>query len=158
MNRDSQIDSLVRLLVERGVTIRPIDSSPWISSVEDRIGYPYPPSFRSLVTRYSFPYLEFVEVELFSNLGDMSEYELTNAPFRDSHMGPWLIAHRFVYIGHPYIGQYDPICLDLTSRGRDDEPPVVQLDHEDILLERKKVGKTIVAPSFVALLRGEIDA
>ena len=59
MDLDAQIDSLVHRLLGKGVNIRPIESAPWISTIEERLGYSYPYSFRSLVTRYSFPYLEF---------------------------------------------------------------------------------------------------
>ena len=97
-------------------------------------------------------------MELFSNLGDMSEYDLTAAPFRDPYMGPWLINHHLLYIGHPWMGHYDPICLDLVARGADDEPPVVQLDHEDILLMHRKVARTTIAPSLFELLQDRIDA
>ena len=158
MNRDAQVDSIARRLIDTGFGLRPIKNAPWVESIEKRLGYSYPRSFRSFVTRYSFPYLEFEEVKLFSNLGDRSEYDLTTAPFRDHYLGPWLIERRLVYIGHPYLGDYDPICLDLEAGKPGGEPPVVRLDHEDILLERRKVAKATVASTFLALLEAQIQA
>lgn len=38
------------------------------------------------------------------------------------------------------------------DRRRGSEPAIVSLDHEDVLLERKKVQKRTVAQSFAALL------
>ena len=142
---------MVKRLRELGVEIRSIEAAPWIEDVESRLGFHLPNSYRALVTCYAFPVLEFDAVELFGNQGNNSRYDITSAPFRDRIMSTWLSANRLLHIGHPYIGNYDPICLDLQSTAAD--PPIVRLDHEDILLERKKVRRSGVANNLIELLQ-----
>lgn len=151
MNVNTSIDSFVVRLRLGGADIRPLGRAPWVDEIERKLKFPFPPAFRSLIERYAFPLLDIGEVELFANEGDGSQYDLAVAPFSDPYMSPWLIKHRLIYIGHPYIGNYDPICLDLSHRGNV-EPPVVQLNHEDILLEREVVKRKMVAANFLALI------
>jgi hypothetical protein len=113
-----------------------------------------PGSYRSLVTRYTFPVLELEGVDLFANKGDDADDDITKGMFLDPYMSPWLISRRLIQIGRPSTGGYDPVCLD----GSGGEPAVVQLDHEDILLDRKKVARLVIAPSFYTLLEAAIDA
>ncbi len=158
MNHRPRIDALVTRMIACGLEISPIESAPWIAGVEFRLGIQFPADFRDFVTRYSFPLLELKDVEIFSNLGDMSEYDLTHAPFRDPYMSPWLIRHGLIHVGFPYIGNYDPICLELSSAPSDKGASVVRLNHEDILMERPTVHRTSVSSSFLALLEQQIDA
>ncbi len=151
MDTHSAIDHFVVRMRERGEVIRPLASAPWIAHVEQRLGLHFPPSFRSLIGRYAFPVLDLGLVELFANEGDGAEYDLTTAPFRDAFMSPWLITHRLIYIGHPHIGDYDPVCFDLSNQELL-EPPIVKLNHEDILLERPTVRRRVLADSFLALV------
>lgn len=151
MDANSSIDSVVTRLRQGGADIRSLSSAPWVDGIEHKLRLRFPPSFRSLIERYAFPLMDIGDVELFANEGDGSQYDLTVAPFGDAYMSPWLLKHRLIYIGHPYIGSYDPICFDLSHR-TNVEPPIVQLNHEDILLERATVNRKIVAASFLALL------
>ena len=156
MDTHGTIDAVVDRLVERGAQIRPLQNAPWVEKVESRLGFKLPTVYRSLVTRYAFPTLTLEKVELFSNLGDGSEDDLATAPFRDAGLSEWLISHRLPQIGRPSSGSYDPVCFHLESSSRD--PALVQLDHEDILLSRKKVRRLPIAQSFLALVREAIDA
>src|SRR5260221_11698377 len=113
MSIDADIDQAVARLSHSGAGPRPIVGAPWLDGVERRLGFSLPPSYRSLVERYAFPVLDVGSAELFANEGDESEYDITVALFRDPHMSPWLAARRLLHIGHPYIGDYDPICLDV---------------------------------------------
>ena len=151
MDTNSAVDLAVARLREAGADIRPLANAPWIDEIERRLNLHFPPSFRALVGRYTFPLLDIGEVELFANKGDDSQYDLTIAPFRDPHMSPWLMRHRLIHIGHPYIGNYDPVCFDLSHQGHT-ESPVIQLNHEDILLQRNTVGRKAVADNFLTLL------
>lgn len=151
MNISAVVDRFAAHLLEKGVQIRPINSASWIKGIEKRLGLSFPHSFRSLIERYSFPLLNIGEVELFANEGSSSEYDLAVALFRDPIMSPWLVKHKLIHIGHPYIGNYDPICLDLL-KSKHGDPEVVRLNHEDILLERPKIRRHVLAESFSALM------
>jgi hypothetical protein len=158
MDTHGTIDALVARLVERGAQIRPLRSAPWVEEIESRLGFKLPAIYRSLVTRHAFPSLTLEKVELFANLGDGSEHDLAIAPFRDAGLSEWLISHRFPQIGRPSTGSYDPVCFDLESSRTARDPAVIQLDHEDILLSRRKVRRLTVAPSFLMLVQEAIDA
>jgi len=151
MDTNTSVDLVVARLCQSGAEIRSVAGAPWIDNLEARLGLSFPPSFRSLVNRYAFPLLDIGEMELFANEGEDSQYDLTAAPFRDPFMSAWLIGHRLIHVGHPYIGNYDPVCFDLSTPNAT-EPPVVQLNHEDILLQRQSVKRTVIADSFLTLL------
>jgi hypothetical protein len=155
MDTNTAVDLVVERLRQQGADIHPITNAPWINEIEHRLKLRFPASFRSLIDRYAFPLLDIGEVELFANEGDGSEYDLTHAPFRDPIMSPWLMEHQLIHIGHPYIGNYDPVCIDL-SRNDLVETPIVQLNHEDILLERQSVRSKVIADNFLNLFERAI--
>jgi len=138
-------------LCASGADLCQVDRVWWIEDVERRLGFSYPRSFRALVTRYLFRSLEVGSVEIFANLGDGSNEDVTVAPFRDRYMSPWLIAHKLLQFGRPASGSYDPVCFDFGEEIA--EPSVVRLDHEDILQERSEVHRQVLAPNFLALLQ-----
>jgi hypothetical protein len=143
------------LVVERmrqlGIDAEPLIQAPWIAHVEQRFQRQLPPLYRSLVLGFSFFACEFGNVELFGNTGDDDDDDLTVAPFRDAHLSSWLIAHGYIHFGRSASGSYDPICFDYSGAVHL-EPPVIQLDHEDILLNREKVTKCTVAGNFAILV------
>ena len=145
---DARVDRAVERLRARGFEFRPIEIAPWFSSVEEAYPKRLPVAIRSLYTRYAFPAIETDGMEWFSNLGDFSEGDMSSIHRRDLFLSPWLVAHGYFHFAWP--GPGDPICADL-SRGKND-PIIVRLDHEDILLQRKKVRVTDLAPSFSSLL------
>lgn len=151
MKISAVVDRFAAHLLEKGAEIRPINGAPWIEGIEKRLGLSFPHSFRSLIERYSFPLLDIGEAELFANEGGSSEYDLAVALLRDPIMSPWLVKHRLIHIGHPYIGNYDPICLDLL-KSKHGDTQVVRLNHEDILLERPTIHRHVLAESFSALM------
>ncbi len=150
MKPDFTVDRIVERLRAEGADIRPLSSAPWIDELERKLGLSLPSSYGSLVRRYAFPLLNIGEVELFGNEGDGSDLDLAVAIFRDPNLAPWLIQHRLIHIGHPGTGSYDPVCMDLS--GRAPKQAVVQLDHEDILMQRRTVRRNTIAASFLDLL------
>src|SRR5471032_1089209 len=148
MSAEANIDELASHLATVGVAIRAVDAAPWIDEIESRLQFKLPATYRSLVARYTFPVLSFQMVELFANLGDHSETDLTVAPFRDPHLSQWLTSRKLFQVGRPSGGSYDPICVDASTNS----PALVQLDHEGILLGRDKVSRSTVASSIGAVL------
>ena len=156
MSTESIVDAAVERLRASGADLCRVDDIPWIAEVEQRLGFSYPRSFRALVSRYLFAPLEVGSVEIFANLGDGTYEDLTVAPFRDPYMSPWLLAHQLVQFGRPFTGSYDPVCFDFADGSA--EPSVIRLDHEDILQERKRVHREVIAPNFLALLQVSVRA
>ena len=156
MSPESIVGAAVERLRASGADICPVDGVPWIAEIEQRLGFPYPRSFRALVTRYLFAPLEIGRVEVFANLGDGSDEDVTVATFCDPYISPWLLAHQLVQFGRPFTGSYDPVCFDFAEGSA--EPKVVCLDHEDILQQRKRVHREVISPNFIALLQGNQGA
>ena len=73
-----------------------------VEALERRLGQPFPPSFRSLICRYSFPAFECGPMLFFSNTGESLEWELQDRLFADTVMAPQLLAAGYLQIG------YDP--------------------------------------------------
>ena len=127
-----------------------LQQASWINTIEDRLGFALPVALRALTTNYAFPAVSVGEVELFANLGDGSEDDLTVAPFKDPHLLKWFQVTRRIQFARPFTGSYDPICLE--SRGKV-STAVEVFDHEDILLARKKVKSTVLSTSLEELLQ-----
>jgi hypothetical protein len=150
MDTEQSIHRSVAVLIERGMPFEPLQQAPWIDTVEARLGFSLPSSLRVLTMNYAFPAVSIGDVELFANLGDGADDDLTVAPFKDSHLSKWLQTSRRVQFARPATGSYDPVCLE--SRGKQ-STAVEKFDHEDILLGRKKVKSTVLSPSLEELLR-----
>ncbi len=148
----TELARVVQRMRKLGIDVEALTEAPWISELERRFKRQLPPLYRSLVLGYGFIACEVGEVELFGNLGATDDEDITVAPFRDPHISPWLIDHAYIQFGRPATGSYDPVCFDYSAEFRGSEPTIVSLDHEDILLGRRKVQKRAVAQSFAALM------
>ena len=126
--------------------------APWLPELEQRFKRKLPPLYRSLLLHFRFVSCEVGGVELFGNRGLDDPDDITVAPFSDRILSQWLIDRAYIHFGRPSTGSYDPVCFDYSGEVRGSEPKIVSLDHEDILLQRKKVQKRTVADSFGALL------
>jgi hypothetical protein len=135
-----------------GIDLEGLKQAPWIPELEKRFKRQLPPLYRSLVLRFGLLACEVGEVELFSRLGAEDPEDITVAPFADPRLSSWLIEHGYIQFGRPATGSYDPVCFDYSVRLRASEPAVVALDHEDILLKRKKVRKRTLAANFLTLM------
>jgi hypothetical protein len=105
--------------------------------------------FGDLVRRYAFRTFEWGSILFFGNSAADDPLNLHIAARHDRTI--WQAARQagMIQFARPISGSYDLICLDSSASGR--EPPIVQLDHEAILVkDRTKVIKPI-APSFSAL-------
>lgn len=147
MNRN-RVDVIVDRLIAADIPMTPIASAPWIDALEARWGSPIPEPYRTLVHCWRFPAIELDHVELFGNADDGSEYDLTTRLFADPHLSSWLASRRCFPIGHRWRGDYDPICLDATA-GPKDNPPVIAVDHEAILLGRSSVHRRPLWPDLL---------
>ncbi len=126
------------------------DHAARIEALELRLGQPFPPSFRSLICRYSFPAFECGPMLLFSNTGESLEWELQDKLFADRVMSPQLLAAGYLQIGNPQFYDYDPICIEARPAGV--EGKVVQLCHESILCDDTLVIRRDISQSFLQML------
>jgi hypothetical protein len=149
---DEEVDEWVVARRRGGIEISPIAEAPWIDELERVLPHRLPAAFRSLVARYRFPPVTVGQVDLFGNLGTRDRSELVVACMRDT--GIWTVVHRngLLPIGRSSSGSYDPICLNLRERAKVGDSPVVQLDHEAILVFGDIHVVRTIANGFVDLL------
>jgi hypothetical protein len=145
-----QADAIVASLEASGEPFEAAPDCPWLYELESAYGVSMPEPFRSLVEHYRWAEFEVGPLRAFSNLGARSEYDLLMAPFADKPIASWLRSQGLLQIGRLSTGSYDPVCLELAAGSS--ECPVVRVDHEDILLCRKRVRVTVLAPSFEAMV------
>jgi len=62
-----------------------------------------------------------------------------------------LLPAGYLQFGNPHEGNYDPICFD-TNKISNNEYPIVQIDHEEILCRSRIRVVKEVAPSFLELI------
>jgi hypothetical protein len=135
-----------------GISIAPITTAPWVDELERILPHRLPATFRSLVGRYRFPPLTVGEVDLFANLGTREPSELVVACMRDPGIWAVVLRNGLLPIGRPSSGSYDPICLNLREHTKAGDSPVVQIDHEAILVRRDIQVVRTVAGGFVDML------
>jgi hypothetical protein len=133
--------------------IVPSTGAEWLGAVESKLPFRLPPTFRSLISRYVFPPFDAGPIQFFSVGAEETGTEFRFAFLADPCMSPFLLQHGYMQFGRPKTGDYDPICFDFTVRKKA-EPPVVRIDHEEILCnERLRVIETI-SPAFSRIHRG----
>ena len=132
--------------------IRPGKFNPWVTEIVQRLPQVLPRPYRSLVERYCFCSFEVGPLMLFANSGHDLYYELSSRVFADKNLFPTLHKHAFLQIGNPYESNYDPVCFDMQRRSHDDAP-IVQLDHEEILIRTRIRVIQEIAPTFTAFMQ-----
>ena len=124
----------------------------WLAGVESRLTFRLPPTFRSLISRYSFPPFEIGPIKFLSVGAEETHTEFRFAVFADRFMSPFLFKSGFLQFARPAGGSYDPVCFDFRASARKSEPAVVCIDHEEILCnERIRVTESL-SPSFYLLI------
>ena len=127
--------------------IRPGNGTPWISQLEEALPFQFPRLFRSFVTRYLFSEFEVGPIMFFANTGQSVTKELSQDVFVDKHLYPTLFQAGYLQFGRQAGGGYDPVCFAM-KRAPDSDAPIVQLDHEEVLIhERIRIVREL-APSF----------
>jgi hypothetical protein len=129
----------------------PINSAPWIDQAQERLPFRLPSCFTDFVCHYVFADFEISRLHHYDNYGGNEYWCWQVAIFRDKPIFEICTAHLFLPIGQPEDGNYDRVCLDL-NRLKSDDCPVVQLDHEAILLNEKIEIVAELAPSYKQLI------
>lgn len=132
--------------------IRASASNLWVEKLAQHLPEKFPRPFRSLIDRYRFCNFEIGPVMFFANTGHDLLYELSA---RLSKPLPMLHEHGYLQFGNPHETNFDPICFDMQRRKRDDAP-IVQLDHEEILIRSRVKVVAEIAPSFMEFMQRAI--
>jgi hypothetical protein len=92
----------------------------------------------------------------FANTGHPVFHELADRLSRDPGIFPLLRSNGYLQFGLPHTGNYDPVCFDMKRRSRGDAP-IVQLDHEEILIRNRIRVAQEIAPSLGVFIERAIN-
>ena len=154
---DQLIDCFVATVKSRGVPIRTEDNAARLRAFEEKLTKRIPQSFSSFLSRYSFPAFDVFGISLFGWDSDASAYILEASAPKNS-LSALLIPSGYVQIGRPATGDFDAICFNLNQQAQSREYSVVQVDHEDILCNRKVRVTRELWPSFVKLVESAVSS
>ena len=135
--------------------ILPAQPNPWVLAIRQKLPSPYPPLYEVLISRYRFAEFEIGPVLFLANTGTHVFNELADAAFRDKGLSPALLQNGLLQFGRQAGGHYDPVCFDMKRRLEDDAP-IVQIDHECVLIEDRIRVVGEIAPSFRAFVEAVI--
>ena len=158
MNVHEIIDSFVARVDPLGHLFRRVESAPWVDALEAKLPKRFPASFRSLVTRYTFPSFEAGGLSFFPNTGVNSSEELSVAIFNDRIIAGATLKAGYIQFARPEGGSYDPICFDARRAVSNHEFPIVLLDHEEILCRDRIYESERVADSFYRFAAGIVGS
>jgi len=134
----------------------PITSAPWIDSAQERLPFTLPRCFTDFVCRYAFTDFEISRLHHYDNYDSNERRCWHVALFSDKLIFETCTANLYLPIGQPEGGNYDRLCLDL-NRTKHGDCPIVQLDHEAILLNEKIEIVAELAPSYKKLITTVLD-
>src|SRR4051812_35911436 len=96
MNIDAIIDAFVARVDPPGDILRRVESAPWVEPLEAKLPRRFPASFRSLITRYTFPAFDAGGLSFFSNTGSDLREELGVAIFEDTAIAGATLSAGFI--------------------------------------------------------------
>jgi hypothetical protein len=133
---DQMIDRFAAMLKGHGLPIRAEDNASRLRALEEKLPQPLPPSFESLLARYSFPAFEILGIWFFGWDSDSNAYVGEASALKNS-LSELLIPAGYVQIGRPEPVNFDAICFDLNRDRQGLECRLVRVDHESILINFK---------------------
>jgi len=103
----------------------------------------FPLLYEHLVLCYRWPQADLPTCTLLANPAGSGLDGLLSQVQSDKSLWDTLVPSGYVQFGRDRGGNYDPICFDTRHGWRDDDCRIVQIDHEEILCNRriKEVGE-----------------
>jgi hypothetical protein len=126
------VDAFTSQLQKQGVTIRREDNASQLRDLEARLPKRLPPSFESLLSRYSFPSFEASGISFFGWGPASTELVEVASPSKGS-LSELLLPAGYFQFGRPDTGSFDAICFDMNTLAQNREYRIVLADHEEIL-------------------------
>jgi len=141
--------------------IRAAEPNPWVSELEAILPYPFPLPYKSLIARFRFAKFDLGPIMFLANTGDEVFHELFRVLADDKEFQRQLLQHGFLQFGRQSGGGFDPVCFAMKER-KNGDAPVVQLDHEDLMIRDRICIRRKIAPSFLAfaeqVIAGELKS
>lgn len=141
--------------------IRPASDNAWVVPLESRLPYPFPTMYRSLISQFRFAEFEVGPVMFLANTGTNAVFNELSRIWADDPFPNELLRYGFLQFGRQAGGGYDPVCFAMKQRKAGDAP-LVQLDHEEVLIRNRIRIQAEIAPSFNVFVQrvvaGEIQS
>jgi len=135
--------------------IVPSSGADWLPALEARLPVRFPLTFTALVSRYLFPAFGCGSIQFYGVgvTGPDAEFEeLRLAMLQNPALDGFLCQHGLLPFARTEEGLYDRICFDFRNGSSSDEPPVVQIDHEEVLIhERIHLVRTLSPASHLLI-------
>lgn len=132
----------------RAVTT-PRDALP---EIYRRLPAKFPPLYEQLILSYRWPETDLGVVTLLANPDGADLSGLILAIFRDPGLVDVLLPNALLPFAKAGGGDYDPVCFDMRARDKRGDAPIVRIDHEEILCNRRLAITGQIAPTFRALV------
>jgi hypothetical protein len=145
------VDAFASRLEAQEVAIRREDNASRLQELEANLSRRLPPSFESLLSRYSFPLFDASGISFFGWGSEWTELFEAALP-RSGSLAELLLPAGYFQIGRPDTGSFDAICFDLKTQKQNREYRIVVADHEEILRNTRVKIRDEVYPSFRKLL------
>src|SRR5215469_6577386 len=129
------------------VAIRSEDNSQRLRELESKLTTRLPPSFESLLSRYSFTPFDASGISFFGWGPTASELFEVASPKKGS-LSELLLPAGYFQIGRPDTGSFDAVCFDLNTQKQNREFRIVLADHEEILSNLRVKVQSELWPSF----------
>jgi hypothetical protein len=129
------------------VAIRSEDNSQRLRELESGLPMRLPPSFESLLSRYSFAPFDVSGISFFGWVPTSTELFEVASPRRGS-LSEFLLPAGYFQIGRPDTGSFDAICFDLKTKKQNREYRIVLADHEEVLCNSRVKIRSELWPWF----------
>lgn len=154
MNTEQLVDAFAS---KYKTAIRSEDNSRRLRELESKLPKRLPPSFESLLSRYSFASFDVSGIS-FWGWGPTSEDLFDVALPQRGSLSELLLPAGYFQIGRPDTGSFDAICFDLNTRKQNREYRIVLADHEEILSNSRVKIRSELWPSFRNFLEVAIES
>src|SRR5215469_13814586 len=129
------------------VAIRSEDNSQRLRELESILMTRLPPSFESLLSRYSFAPFDASGISFFGWGPASAELFEVASPQKGS-LSELLLPAGYFQIGRPDTGSFDAICFDLNTPKQNREYRIVLAEHEEVLSNCRVKIRSELWPSF----------
>ncbi|MEN6626354.1 MAG: hypothetical protein ABFD69_09025 [Candidatus Sumerlaeia bacterium] len=132
--------------------IRPSDQpADWIEAIEQRAGLVFPNPYYLFATRFGFSEFELGGITFFAAASDQT--------FKDPVLSAVCLKNGYLQFGNPETSpSYDPICFYTKFRKSRKDCPIVQLDHEKILIHERIEVVKVIAPTMRLFMESVIES
>lgn len=117
----------------------------------------FPPLYERLILSFRWAEVDLKSYRLLANPPGRNFDRLLAGIIGNKALSDELIPKGYIQFGKGADLNYDPVCFDLKHRLRNGDYRIVQVDHEEILCNRRIKEVAELAPSFRQLVLNTIE-